>query len=512
MGTNQGTLFYHSRLMLKMNVWWLSALATCCGFLLTFAFSPFDAVWLAVFALAIWLYLCLTYPAYVLQLGFAFALGWFGFGGWWLADTLHIYGHIPYVLALLTVALLAVVMGFFMAAWVWLTLKLKQQQHDILWLFPSVGVLEEWLRSFIFTGFPWTALGNLIVTTPAAPWVSVLGSYFAVWLLLVVVSAVVLLLKRETRQQGIWGLVVAMLLFALTPTLELEKTPMKTVALVQPNIAQNEKWDAAYVQETMSRLLKLSQQERDVHLIIWPEAAVPIYLSQAPAWDNFLASEMATWQADVAFGGIKLLKKDENGLRKSQNGLFLAQKHMPDRQFVGKHHLVPFGEYVPAWLPWLGKIVPDIGNFVPATDDGILHAAEHKLGVLICYESIFSDEAAARITHGAEVLIVVSNDAWYDQSPAAWQHLQAAQMRALETGRYVLRAANTGVTAIITPDGKIQSQIPWWQEGVLRGTYQTLTHLTPYQQWGNMPILSFIFIVLAFAGWRMRGFYQGRIG
>ncbi|MDQ6989159.1 MAG: apolipoprotein N-acyltransferase [Mariprofundaceae bacterium] len=491
-----------------MAMWTVLALAMLCGFAMPFAYAPFDLFGLAFLALAVWLWLLLHYAQYAWRIGLSFGFGWFGLGGWWLADTLHIYGHIPYILALCAVAVLGLTLGLFMAFWAWLLMKLKRKTMDILWLFPCIGVLEEWLRSFVLTGFPWVALGNVLVNSTFSSWISVFGSYFSCFVLLLLVSAMVLCLDSKQRKVGVITLVLGLALFVFSPTLETNQGgtqgTMQEVALVQPNIPQNQKWDAQFVQNTMFRLLSLSQPHSDVDLIIWPEAAVPMYLSRAPAWDDWLYQNMATWQSSVAFGGIRLLENAQDGSRKAQNSMFLAENGKKERQFVGKHHLVPFGEYVPSWLPWLGKLVPDIGDFEPASDDGILWDDDVKLGILICYESIFAEEAASRLAAGAEVLIVVTNDAWYDQSPAAWQHLQASQVRALETGRYVLRAANTGITAIIQPNGMIQASLPWWQAGVLRGSYQRLTHQTLYQQWGDLPILSLMFLGLGIAVWRCR--------
>jgi len=153
-----------------------------------------------------------------------------------------------------------------------------------------------------------------------------------------------------------------------------------------------------------------------------------------------------------------------------------------------KFHLVPFGEYVPEWIPFLHTLVPEIADFKPAKDMGVIQARGISYGSLICYESLFPEEARGRVLNGAEVLVNVTNDAWYGTTPAAWQHFQAARMRAVETGRYVLRAANTGVTAIIQPDGVVRSIKPWWIQTVLLGTYQLSKIQTNYVRWGDWPL------------------------
>jgi len=197
------------------------------------------------------------------------------------------------------------------------------------------------------------------------------------------------------------------------------------------------------------------------------------------------------WNRPLLFGGLKVTGGGEADVPAArtptaQNGLFLQMPAGGERSFTGKHHLVPFGEYVPSWLPWVKKLVPNIADFEQSTSGGVLSADETIFGSLICYESIFPEEARDRVAEGAEVLVVVTNDAWYGKSPAAWQHLQAARVRAVETGRYVLRAANTGISVIITPDGSITATAPWWTQAVVKGTYRLSNRVTLYQQWGDV--------------------------
>jgi len=471
-------------------------LALILGTTIPYAFAPYNIWWLALIALTGWLLLLIEFPKQWFKLGMAFGFGWFGLGAWWLADTLQIYGHLPYILGLLSITILGLIMSLFFVAWAWLLQKLLRHKVQALWLFPALGVLEEWVRSFLFTGLPWTAIANLSINTPLASWISIMGSYGAAFMMLFSVASLTLLFYTNTRKYALVASSICVLLWFFSPNIPVPQQPTLTAALIQPNIPQDKKWDANFLNHTMQTLTTLSAQAANTQkldLIIWPEAAVPFYLSRSPSWDNWLTTQMRSWQTPVIFGGIKYL---DSG--KSQNGLFLENGE-PTRQFVGKHHLVPFGEYVPSWLPWLGKLVPDIGDFEPATDQGILNLGSQKVGSIICYESIFADEVRQRIQQGANVLVVVTNDAWYDTSPAAWQHLQASQIRAIESGRYILRATNTGVSSIIAPDGSIQNTIPWWRKGIVIGHYQPLSYQTLYQKWGDIPILSLVFLILGMA-------------
>ena len=471
-------------------------LAFVAGAMMPFAFSPYDQLWLGLVGMTLWAWLLQRGGGFIS--GLAFGLGWFGLGAWWLADTLHVYGHVPYVLAWLCVLLVGLVLALFPALWAWLTVRLAANRWQFLVLFALFGTGEEWLRGHLFTGLPWTALGNLLLDTPAVGWLAVFGVYGAAWLICALAAALVLLLARPARQEALVSAAIFALLW-LAPAPYTADGPAYHAALIQPNIPQDQKWDARHVQRNMQSLASLSARALPVDVMIWPEAAVPFYLSLSPSWRQWLYQQADGWQADFLFGGLKLLDADR---RRAQNGLYLrAQGEI--RGFAAKQHLVPFGEYVPSWLPWLHKLVPDIGDFQAGDDSGVLTGKAGHFGALICYESIFPEQARARVAAGADVLVVVTNDAWYGHSPAAWQHFQAARVRAVENGRYVLRAGNTGGSAIIGPDGAVQHLMPWWTAGSVRGTYRLSGTVTPYQYFGD----GLMWLVLALGGvmyWRLR--------
>jgi len=470
------------------------------GALMPFAFSPFDQSWLVIPALAGWLWL--IRQGAPLSTGFAFGFGWFGFGAWWLAPTLHTFGHLPWIAAAFCVLLVGCVMALLPAMWAWLTWKLAGKTAWILLVFPAAAVAEEWLRGHIFTGLPWTALGNLLLDTPAIGWGSWFGVYGLALIPALIAASLVLLLSPDSRSKkhrliGGFGACVVVLLFLLAPTLEPGQGKQFQAALVQANIPQDHKWDASFVGETMRRYGAMSADvAAEADIIIWPEAAIPFFMERTPGWEKWLNMQVQRWQTPLLYGGLKLTGQ-RAGQYTAQNGLFslvpqqagAAIQTLKTRPFAGKHHLVPFGEYVPDWIPFLHTLVPEIADFKPAKDTGVVQAGGISYGSLICYESLFPEEARARVLNGAEVLVNVTNDAWYGTTPAAWQHFQAARMRAVETGRYVLRAANTGVTAIIQPDGVIRSISPWWTETVLLGTYQLSKAQTNYVRWGDWPLL-----------------------
>jgi len=455
-----------------------------CGVAMPFAFAPYH--WLGLGMVALTGLCVLIQQPYPVRTAYAFGMGWFGVGAWWLAPTVHQYGGLPWWVASLVVVLMGVILACFPALWIWVCRKLadwSRLPYALLILLPSTIILMEWLRGHLFTGLPWTAMGNLLLDSPAVGWLSILGVYgsalFPVWLSV----SFAFLWKQEQRRYGLISLVSLFCVVALTPSISMPTSDIKKVALIQPNIPQDQRWDSDFLASTLSTLTRLSADAAPhVDLIVWPEGSVPFYLSRNPSWHEWLNQQMSAWQTPVLFGGLKYFPEQ----KLSQNGLYLFNHNQTPESFAGKHHLVPFGEYIPSWLPWLRKIGVDIGDFAPATDVGVLSVGNTDYGSLICYESLFPEEARERVKHGAEVLIVVTNDAWYGTSPAAWQHFQASRARAVEEGRYVLRAANTGITAIIAPDGHVTTITDWWQATALLGNYQLASVKTIYQQWGDM--------------------------
>jgi len=472
-----------------------TALAFAAGCLMPFAFAPAHHLSGALLGLTIWAWLLWRGRGGVL--GFAFGLGWFGTGAWWLSETIYVYGHLPAPLAWLCVLLVGGALALFPALWGWLCTKLARSPGQLLLVFPLLGAGEEWLRGHLFTGLPWTALGNLLLDTPAVGWLAVLGVYGAASLVcLLAVACLLPLLMR--RWLALLPLGATLLLLAYAPAPYAAGGAAHSVALIQPNIPQGEKWDARLAADHLRTLVRLTDAAMPADVIVWPEAALPFIPQRATAWTNWLRRHAEAWQADFLFGGIKLLHA-----RQVQNGLYLWS-HLAGSDFSPKQHLVPFGEYVPAWLPWLHKLVPDIGDFRPGRGSGVLRGAHGHFGTLVCYESIFPEQARARVAHGADVLVVVTNDAWYGHSPAAWQHFQAARARAVETGRYVLRSGNTGISAIIAPDGSVQQTMPWWTPGSVRGTYRLSRSVTPYQRLGDA-ILAGMLLIGGLIYWRIRG-------
>lgn len=463
-----------------------------------YAFSPYDYKWIGVLALAGWLLLFMRGHAFAT--GWVFGLGWFGLGAWWLAPTFHTFGPLAWPWAILAVVLIGLALSLYPAFLAWGSYKLAEDGIRMLIVFPVLTVAEEWLRGHLFTGLPWTPVGSLLLDTPAIGWAALAGVYGAALLPAGIAAALVCAVQPKKYRWGLAAGALAAACFFAAPSPYRANGAIHHVSLVQADIPQKLKWNSDFLNETMARYTRLSKEvSRQSELIVWPEVAVPLFLERAPKWRSWLLAHMREWGAPVLFGGLKL----DGNEKVAHNGLYLFQPGADGLKFTGKRHLVPFGEYVPSWIPFLHTLVPGIADFRPSADSGVLRGRDGRYGSLVCYEAIFPEEARHRASH-ASVLVNVTNDAWYGRTPATWQHLQAARMRAVETGRYLLRAANTGVSAIIAPDGRIRQTMPWFTQGVVRGEYRDSTVRTPYQRWGDLPLLALIVPLLAVARIRRR--------
>lgn len=470
-------------------------LALLAGGLSTLALSPFGLWPLGLLSVAL-LYQGLKQPAgsQAALRGWFWGLGLFASGVSWVYISIHVHGYASPVLAgLLTAAFVAgLALVIALMAWVW-TQWLRPTGHP--WLgcigFAALWVLQEIFRGWFLTGFPWLYHGYAHTDTWLAGWAPIGG----VWLLsfLSVLTACLLSESPAWRRPLSAAAAVALLLFiwlggkALTSIDWTEPTgsPL-SVALIQADIAQSRKWDPANIDRTLTLYRDLSVAQGPVDLIVWPETAVPILQSQALAFTNGMAARLAD-QGTTLITGIPV-DAYENGELQIYNAIMVAGQK--DEQYL-KHKLVPFGEYVPLQDVLRGLIAffdLPMSSFSrgPAVQEP-LQAAGYRLAPFICYEAVYPD-FAARLAAQSELLITISNDSWFGRSIGPLQHLQMARMRAIESGRWMIRSTNNGVTALIDHRGQITERIPQFEQAVLNGAVQPRTGLSPYLRWRNWPL------------------------
>ena len=478
------------------------------GVVAVFGFAPFGLFPLPVFSLAalFWLWSRAGRPAQAARLGFAFGMGLFCAGIGWIYVALHIYGYMHPVLAALATAAFAAVNATLPAAAGYAQAKFRvSPNHRILLIMPAIWTLAEWLRGLLFTGFPWLSMGySQVPTSPLAGYAPLFG-VFGVSLVLAVSAGLLLTLweKRWSKPGkiaaatllGLWIFGAALSLVEWT---QQQGEPLK-VSLLQGNIAQDEKFDEEKLISILEIYRRLAESS-DARLIVLPETALPLLRNNVPDTYEFILGNHARRNGgDILIGAFE--KEDGNYF----NSIYSLGSS--ESQHYRKDHLVPFGEFIPlrsvfGWLINEVLQIPMGDQTSGGTNQPPLAVAGQKVAVNICYEDAFGEEIIHALPE-ATLLVNVTNDAWYGESHAAMQHNQLSQMRALETGRMVLRATNTGVTSVIDSHGRILAMLPQFEEGVLTAQVQGYEGSTPYVWWGNAAMLLLVAAMLA-AAWRLR--------
>ncbi|MBK8015818.1 MAG: apolipoprotein N-acyltransferase [Betaproteobacteria bacterium] len=431
-------------------------------------------------------------------LGFSFGLGYFGAGICWIYIALHDYGGMPWILATGALLLFAGYLSVFPALGCWIGAHFGGAVWPLV--FASGWTLSEWLRGWLFTGFPWLALGySQIPHSPLAGFVPLLGVYGATFATTFVGASLPRILKGPGRVSSL----VAVVLVAGTgplvgaiPWTAVDGQPVR-VALVQGNIHQDIKFRDDVLIRTLVEYAQAVEQT-DAKLVVLPETALPLFVHEIPGeYVERLRRHVTSRGGDLVTG---VFENDPQGSDRYFNSV-ISLGTSP-RQTYRKHHLVPFGEFVPL-KSVLGPVIHDWLH-IPLSDQtrGASHqqpllVAGLRVAVNICYEDVFGEEIIRQLPR-ANALANVTNDAWYGHSWAADQHLQISQARALETGRWMLRATNTGVTAAIDAKGFVLDALPQFQKGVLSLPVQGRSGVTPYVRLSNWPIIlgsSFIVMV-----------------
>jgi apolipoprotein N-acyltransferase len=474
-------------------LWPGDGLALAVGASLPLAFAPYGWYWIAVLAPAILFLLWREVtPRRALWRGWLFGLGLFGAGTSWVHISINQFGGVGLPLAVLATALFVAAMALFPAVLGYLATRLFAGPRPLalLVVLPACWTLLEWVRGWFLTGFPWLNLGYSQIDTPLAGLAPVLGVYGVS--LLVALSAGLLaafielggVRRRIALLGGILGVWLCGWGLGQLQWVEPAGDPLRA-SLVQGNVAQDLKWLDIYQQPTLELYRELTRASWGSDLIVWPETAVPAFYHQTAGYLHELAEEGRAHGSELVVG-VPVLDLVTG---RYYNGLMSLGE---EPGLYAKRHLVPFGEYLPLRTV-LGHVLDFIeipmSDFTPGdADQTTLRAAGLTIGASICYEAAFGEELIDALPQ-AELLINVSNDGWFGDSLAPHQHLQIARMRALETGRYLLRATNTGISAIIGPDGALLATSPQFEVHVLTGELRPMRGATPYVRLGNAPVV-----------------------
>jgi apolipoprotein N-acyltransferase len=435
--------------------------------------------------------------------GWLYGLSAFGFGVFWIHESFQ-FNHIAIAWALLLTGGLVMFLALYPALVGYAVGRFGpmadaeefNQRVQLLVLMPAAWVLAEWVRGWFFTGFTWLQLGYSQVGSPLQGFLPVAGIYAASWAVAVSAGLLVLAARAAGPRRFRWLALLMALWLAAAGLGSVRWTAPAggalDVALVQGNLPQDKKWLAEMRAPTLERYLALTRAHWDADLIVWPESALPGVRDQFDAYIDALASEARANDAHVVFG-VPVL--DRQNLE-FYNSVFVVG----GREMVyHKRHLVPFGEYLP--LDALIRPVTEmlglpVANFtLGPTSQPLLQVGEHRIGVSVCYEIAFGSEIIQAVPEAA-LLVTVSNDAWFGTSIGPHQHMQIARARALETGRYLLRATNTGITAIVAPNGAMVARVPQFEVQVLESRVLPMAGMTPYARSGDATAIGLVVLIL----------------
>lgn len=447
---------------------------------------------------------------------------------YWIVNVLITFGGLPLVAAILTLLLLGLYMACYPAIFLVLArpLVVRGSPAALLVVLPSLWTGLEWLRGLLFTGFPWMDVGCYLAFQPSLlQGAALFGHHGLTWLLVFCNVALWMFCSRQFTQSRVKiGLLVVLIAGAYTAyslvifqQQRVEQAENVRVGVVQGNVAQDVKWSPAAQQETVEKYFALSKKLitafNPPDFLVWPETAMPFYPQQS-ALTTELLSFVRAWQIPLISGApwYNVVDK-ESGIVEYYNAAFLLSPFFenPLKGLVFKSHLVPFGEYIPFsdFLPFLEPLVQSAGNFTAGEIKNPLQIKTSngefvQVGVLICFESVFPDLSRRWVDVGANLFINITNDAWYGKTSAPTHTLAMTVLRAIETRRTIVRAANTGFSAFISPAGEIQQRTELFVPAAFAGDLSLRKERSVYVLWGWMFAPFCLLIALGSSFWSMR--------
>lgn len=441
---------------------------------------------------------------------------------YWVAAVVQTYGGLTWPLAVLATGALVLYMTIYTAAaGAVIGLFIRRLGLPGLWLSPVVWVSFEYARGHVLGGFPWIPLGAAVATLlPVAQIASLIGVYGLSYVL-AMCSTMVAVAMVARRRAAVSAAIAAVVLLAsiswwggsrIRDAALLEGTTPFTVGLVQGNVPQADKWNPALGGEILGRYLSMTREAvaAGAGLVIWPESSTPFFFDEDPFNAQAVRNTVRESGTPLLFGTDEM---DEGPPRRFYNSAFMLAPDGATAAVYRKIHLVPFGEYVPLrrLLFFVAPLVESVSDFAPGTQVTMLPVAGHMASTAICYEVVYPHLIRRAVLEGSELLTTVTNDAWYGGSSAPYQHYEMARLRAIEQGRYLARAANTGISAIVDPYGRETARADLFETTVVTGEVRFIQARTVYATIGDVvPQMAVLVTLLGLAAalWRRpdRGF------
>jgi apolipoprotein N-acyltransferase len=475
-----------------------AVLALLSGVLFALAFPSLAAGWLAFVALAplvIAVVRAGSTREAVLHGWVAQTTAWLLMVPWVIRVMSH-YGGLPYITGVAIFVAMASILGMYGALFAWVVRRLRLGVPFLPWLVvPLAWAGTEYIRTFFLTGFPWNLIATALVDYPSFIQIDRFGGPYFVGALIVLPSAVIawwITQKPAPIARVFVGGALGILLLVWWGTgLVAAKliarpngTPPMTAALLQPNITQEMRWDRENVLAIYQRMMDMTvaAAQNGAQVVIWPESTVPLSYTDTPAFREEIERLSKQFDIDIILGSVATDPARPNRI---WNSAFLASNGVTIGHY-DKIRLVPFGEYVPLrkMLFFVEKLVRAVGEFEFGNNDRPL-GGKLQYGPAICYEVVYPQITRSQIRNGADVIVTITNDAWFDGTSAPAQHLGQARLRAIEGDRYVLRSATTGISAFIDPTGRVLEALPMGRDGTIYAKFQRRTTITPYVRFGD---------------------------
>lgn len=429
------------------------------------------------------------------QRGWLFGAGYFGCGIYWISYGLYNHADTPLWLSLtITITLIAYLSLYPMLA-AWLGARLFPQGLRRLTAVAVFLAAAEWARGTVLGGFPWVLFGQGSLDSPWAGYLPLLGVYGTGLILLLSAGWLVGCLQQNTSMRFVWLGAVSLIVVGgegmrWVSWSEPSGEPVE-VALIQANLDQSVLWREENLETIMQTYLDMTRQVAKTPVIIWPEGAIPKYYVEVASFYQMVATEVLDSDATLLSGTFHMGEE--------QNQYHAGLINVKTQQRYGKRRLVPLGEYTPLedWLePIYRQMDFRMNNLTPSRDRPLIQVHGQPVGVTICYESIYPEITRFSLPDAA-YLVNVSNDSWFGYTRGPWQHLEANRLRAVEAGRDLIRAANTGITAIIRADGSVEKTTPLFERVILEGVVQPRRGATPYARYGEWPFAILSLLALA---------------
>lgn len=487
-------------------------LAVFAGASATLSFAPYDIWPLAILSPAILLLLLDKQTTKKASfIGFSWGLGQFGTGIYWVHVSIDSFGGMPKAASLFLMALLICYLSIYPALFSGLLnrffkSKTSGRKRRLLLAAPILWLITDWLRGWVLTGFPWLWLGYSQIDNPLLSSFAPVSGVEAITLMIMMIAgSCVALLQTKNWRHLLLPVLILTLGFGLNQIAWVKNLPgsQTSFALIQGNIPQHLKWSPNQLWPTLQKYTDLTRENWGTDIVIWPEAAIPAIESQVPAFLSNIDNAARTNHSSLITG---VINQTETGAFYNSVISLGVNQHGPydytSQPRYHKHHLLPFGEFVPL-ENLLRPLAPffnlPMSSFTPGSFiQPNIKANGRDLLAALCYEIIFSEQVRKNVTDDTDYLLTLSNDAWFGKSIGPLQHFQIARMRALELGKPLIRATNNGVTGVVDYQGKVVKKIPQFETGVLRVSLETTQGITPYRMLGSWLIYLWGSFVLCF--------------